>query len=130
MSTPATPLPVLVIEDEPSVIAFITAALERSGYTVAPVASGANALQLLARGQYLGVISDIRTPGGVNGGDVHAWISRHRRDLLPRMIFITGDTASEETARLLKTTGTPCLEKPFRVVDLIALVEQVFGRPQ
>ena len=120
-------LPVLVIEDEPSVIAFITAALERNGYEVAPVSSGADALLLLARGQYMGVISDIRTPGGVNVGDVHDWISRHRRDLLPRMIFITGDTASEETARLLKKTGTPCLEKPFRVQDLIAMVEQVFG---
>jgi CheY-like chemotaxis protein len=130
MNSPAMILPVLVIEDEPSVIAFITAALERNGYTVAPVPSGADALKLLARGQYMGVISDIRTPGGVNGGDVHAWISQHRKDLLHRMIFITGDTASEETARLLKATGTPCIEKPFRVLDLIAMVEQVFGRPQ
>ena len=120
-------LPVLVIEDEPSVIAFISAALERGGYEVAPVSTGVDALALLARGQYLGVISDIRTPGGVNGGDVHEWISHHRRDLLNRMIFITGDTASEETARLLKNTGTPCLEKPFRVQDLIEMVQRVFG---
>ena len=125
MSKPAK-LPVLVIEDEPSVIAFIIAALERNGYAVVPVSSGADALQMLARGQYLGVISDIRTPGGVNGGDVHHWISHHRRDLLQRMIFITGDTASEETAKLLKKTGTPCLEKPFRVTDLISMVERVF----
>ena len=33
--------PVLVIEDEPSVLSFVKAALERSGYAVATVATGA-----------------------------------------------------------------------------------------
>ena len=64
--------PLLVIEDEPSVIAFIQAALERSGYKVAPVSSGVEALRMLQEGQFLGVVSDMRTPGGVNGADVHA----------------------------------------------------------
>jgi CheY-like chemotaxis protein len=123
-------LPLLVIEDEPSVIAFITAALERSGYGVVPVSSGADALRLLAEGRYLGVISDMRTPGGVNGADVHNWIASHRPDLLGRMIFITGDTANEETARLLNSTGVPCIEKPFRLQEFLAIVQEMFGRPQ
>jgi DNA-binding response OmpR family regulator len=122
--------PLLVIEDEPSVIAFITTALERSGYTVVPASSGVEALRLLADGDYLGVISDMRTPGGVHGADVHAWIAEHRRDLLGRMLFITGDTANEETATLLQETGAPCVEKPFRVQEFLATVRQLFGRPQ
>jgi CheY-like chemotaxis protein len=121
--------PLLVIEDEPSVIAFIQAALERSGYTVVPVASGAEALRLLEKGRYLGVISDMRTPGGVNGADVHAWIAAHRRDLLGKVVFITGDTVNDETTRLLRETGAPCIEKPFRVQDLIRAVQATCGRP-
>ena len=121
--------PLLVIEDEPSVIAFIQAALERSGYAVVPVSSGAEALRLLEKGQYLGVISDMRTPGGVNGADVHAWIAAHRRDLLGKIVFITGDTVNDETTRLLRETGAPCIEKPFRVQELISAVESICGKP-
>src|SRR5260370_9241328 len=55
-------LPVLLIEDEPSIMALVSATLERNGYVVVCVESGANALRLLEKGQYLGVFSDIRTP--------------------------------------------------------------------
>jgi CheY-like chemotaxis protein len=122
--------PILVIEDEPAVMAFIQSALERSGYRVAPASSGADALPMLASGDFHCVISDMRTPGGVNGADVHAYISGHRPDLLGRMLFITGDIVNEETARVLRKTGVPCIEKPFRVQQLISAVEQLCGAAQ
>ena len=40
-------LPVLLIEDEPSIMALVSATLERSGYEVVCVESGAEALHLL-----------------------------------------------------------------------------------
>ena len=122
--------PVLVIEDEPAVLSFVKAALERSGYRVVPVTSGVDALNMLAREQFLGVVSDMRTPGGVDGADVHAWIAANRPELLARVIFITGDIVNEETAATLRRTGAPCVEKPFRVQQLIGVVEKVFGGPK
>ncbi len=71
---PAT-LPVLLIEDEPAVMAYVRAALERSGYVVVCTESGAEGLKLLESEEFLGVVSDMRTPGGVDGADVHAWIA-------------------------------------------------------
>ncbi|HYN15540.1 MAG TPA: response regulator [Terriglobales bacterium] len=124
------PLPILVVEDEPAVMEFMRAALERSGYATVAASSGAEALRLLAGGQYLGVITDMRTPGGVSGADVHAWIEAHRRDLAARVIFVTGDTVNENTAAVLQHTGAPFVEKPFRVQQLIGMVEKVFGKPQ
>jgi len=125
-----TPLPILVVEDEPAVLEFMRTALERSGYPTVAAASGAEALKLLAGGEYLGVITDMRTPGGVSGAGVHAWIEAHRRDLLSRVIFVTGDTVNEDTAAVLRHTGAPCVEKPFRVQQLLAMVEKTFGKPQ
>jgi CheY-like chemotaxis protein len=122
--------PILVIEDEPSVIAFIQAALERSGYAVVPVSSGAAALPLLQTGGYRGIISDMRTPGGITGADVHAWVAANRPELLGRIIFITGDTVNEDTRRLLNDTGAPFIEKPFRVNQLISAVGEYFGAPE
>ncbi len=76
--TPVGVAPILLIEDEPSVTAFLRAALERHGYAVANAASGAEGLNMLSGGKYSGVISDIRMPGAVNGAEVHAWIQKNR----------------------------------------------------
>jgi CheY-like chemotaxis protein len=123
-------LPVLLIEDEPAVMSYVQAALERSGYPVVCCESGVEALRLLENGAYLGVISDMRTPGGVDGGQVHAWIVRHRPDLATRVVFITGDIANEETVATLRQTGAPCVEKPFRVQQLIEAVTKAMGKAQ
>ncbi len=123
--------PVLVIEDEPSVMAFVQAVLERAGYAVLPVGSGVEALELLRQDRpFLGVVSDMRTPGGVDGADVHNWIAQHRPELLPRLVFITGDIVNEETAATLRRTGAACVEKPFRVQQFISVVSRVIGDPQ
>ena len=120
---------VLVIEDEPSVASFLRTALERHGYHVVSSSSGAEGLQLLAAGDFSGVISDFRTPGGINGADLRDWLLRHRPQLAARVVFITGDTASAETVALLAQAGTPCVEKPFRIHQLLAAVEKTIGKP-
>jgi CheY-like chemotaxis protein len=124
------PLPVLLVEDEPAVMAYVQAALERSGYPVVCCESGVDALRLLETGSFLGVVSDMRTPGGVDGGQVHAWISRNRPDLASRIIFITGDVANEETVATLRQTGAHCVEKPFRVAQFIDVVSRTFGKAE
>jgi len=120
--------PVLLIEDEPAVMAYVRAALERNGYHVVTAESGADALQMLASGNFQGIVSDMRTPGGVDGAQVHAWIANHRPELASKVVFITGDIANEETVAILRKTGAPCLEKPFRVQQFISVVEQTMGR--
>jgi len=135
MTQPATrpalqpdPLPVLLIEDEPAVMAYVRATLERSGYSVVCSESGAEGVRLLQSEDFLGVVSDMRTPGGLNGADVHAWIVRHRPELASRVVFITGDIANEETVATLRQTGAPCVEKPFRVQQFISVVEKTMGK--
>ena len=110
MSVPAIKpsyLPVLLIEDEPAVMAYVRAALERSGYSVVSTESGAEGLRLLASEKFLGVVSDMRTPGGVDGADVHAWLAGNRPELARRIVFITGDIANEETVATLRKPGRP-----------------------
>lgn len=121
--------PILLIEDEPSVTAFVRAALERKGYAVVPASSGSEGLDHLSSGNFGGVISDIRMPGTVNGAEVHAWIQQNRPELRSRIILISGDTANSDTQALLASSGTPCIEKPFRVQQLISIVERTFGKP-
>ena len=120
--------PLLLIEDEPAVMALVRAVLEGHGYAVVSTESGADALRLLASGNFHGVVSDMRTPGGVDGAQVYAWIAAHRPELATRLVFITGDMANEETAATLRRTGAPCVEKPFRVQEFISVVQQTMGK--
>jgi len=120
---------ILLIEDEPSVTAFVRAALERNGYSVVSAASGAEGLARLGESAFGGVISDVRMPGAVNGADVHEWIRANRPELRERMILISGDTANSKTQALLANSGVPFIEKPFRVEKLISVVESTFGKP-
>ena len=120
---------ILVIEDEPSVSAFVKAALERRGYTVIQAASGVAGIEQLQEASFAGVITDIRMPGSINGADVHEWIRKNRPQMTNRIILISGDTANSETQNLLASSATPCLEKPFRVQKLISIVEKTFGKP-
>ena len=128
-ATAVSAMVILLIEDEPAVTAFVRAALERHGYTVVPPASGEEGLDHLMRGNFGGVISDIRMPGAVNGAEVHEWIRVHRPEMAQRMILISGDTANSKTQALLERSGIPCIEKPFRVQNLISVVESTFGKP-
>jgi DNA-binding NtrC family response regulator len=123
-------LPLLLIEDERSVMEFIRMALERHGYACNTANSAAEGLRILETGSFGGIISDMRTPGGASGADVHAWIVLHRPELKNRMLFITGDTVNENTMRALESTGVPYLEKPFRVQELITIVERIFGKAE
>ena len=132
MNATAMPRPapsILVIEDEPSVSAFVRAALERRGYRVVQASSGIAGLEHLEKGSFAGIISDIRMPGTINGADIHDWIRKNRPELTSRIILISGDTANSETQSLLASSPTPCLEKPFRVQKLISMVEKTFGKP-
>ena len=72
----------------------------------------------------------MRTPGGVDGGQVHAWIVAAPPRPRLRLIFITGDIANEETVATLRETGAPCVEKPFRVQHFIDVVSKTFGKAE
>jgi DNA-binding NtrC family response regulator len=120
-------LPLLLIEDERSVTDFVRIALERNGYACKTASSAVEGIRELESGEFMGVISDMRTPGGASGADVHDWIVAHRPELKEKMLFITGDTVNEDTMKTLNDTGVPYIEKPFRVQELMSSVEKIFG---
>jgi hypothetical protein len=61
---------------------------------------------------------------------VHAWLAANRPTLVSKLVFITGDIVNEETAATLIKTGAPCVEKPFRISQLMDVVKKVMGTPQ
>jgi len=122
---PQADLPLLVIEDEVSVQSLLRSALKKHGYDLRIASSGAEALELLQHGDFRGVLCDMRMPGKVNGSDLHAWLCSHRPQLLSRMVFMTGDATGDDVAAVLTRTGVPCIEKPFRMNELLTMLKKV-----
>lgn len=75
------------------------------------------------------VISDIRIIGAVNGGEVHPWLQKKRPELKTKVISISGDTANSEMQALQANSRIRCIEKPFRLKQLLFIVEGVFVKP-
>jgi PAS domain S-box-containing protein len=114
----------LLLDDEDVVRAPMARALRNKGWVVTECSDGEAALALLCSqaGQAIEVIvSDIKMPR-VDGPTFYRRLAAERPDMAARVLFATGDTASDEVAHFLAASRCPVIEKPF---TLKALVEQV-----
>ena len=121
--------PVWIIDDDRSIRWVFEKALTRENIAFKTFATAQEALAVLDTETPQVVVSDIRMPGEINGAQVHKWIQKNQPHLRARIILISGDTANTETQAFLSSSGTPCIEKPFRVQQLISMVEKTFGKP-
>ncbi len=121
---------VLLIDDEDAIRASMRRYFERQGWSVDEASDGAVGLaKLLATREpasYDVVICDLKM-SGLTGLELHHWVSSSRPDLLGRLVFASGDTASPEAAAFLSSSGCPVLEKPFELRELAAVVARIRG---
>ena len=127
-SLPAIPRPdvrrVLVVDDEPPILQLCTEVLGSRGFDVRGIADGEAAIALLRRKAFDVVLCDLRMPG-TDGREIYAFLQRNAPELLPRLIFMSGDTLSRETISFIEETHAPCLQKPFSLSDLLAAIDTV-----
>ena len=103
---------ILVIDDEEPVLTLITEILQLDGHRVTPAYNGAEAIALLNVGDYDLILSDVRMPA-VGGPTFFEILQTTRPDLLPKVVFVTGDTMSASTQEFLQRAARPVLSKPF-----------------
>jgi signal transduction histidine kinase/ActR/RegA family two-component response regulator len=116
---------ILVVEDDPRVSRATVTALEELGYRPRAVASGAEALEALARGDaYRLVVTDVVMPV-MTGVELAAELARSHPDL--PVLFVTGYVGEAGTFEQLGERSV--LRKPFTVAQLARAVEQAM-RPQ
>ena len=117
----------LVVDDEPEVVAMLRDMLERAGYDVTVAESGAVALEMVGAASFDAVVSDLRMPD-MDGADLWHQIAQHEAGLAQRILFVTGDTLSRDTRAFLARSGCGTLEKPFAKADLLARVTELLRR--
>ncbi|MGH7701380.1 MAG: hybrid sensor histidine kinase/response regulator, partial [Gemmatimonadales bacterium] len=122
-----SPVAVLLVDDEAGLRTAVARFLTRRGMECRAVGDGAEALEVLRHHDFDVILSDVRMPG-MNGREFLARLRVDRPELVPRLVFSTGDTYAPETATLLQESGVPSLVKPFDFSQLEAVIREVVAK--
>jgi CheY-like chemotaxis protein len=116
-----------LIEDEPSILEMQAAILTSVGATVVGVPTGQEALTQLQRRPFDLIVLDLKLPGGLTGEELFRQLQRNNPALVPRILFVTGDSASEHTRAFLEQSGRRFLLKPFSVEDYLHALRETLN---
>ncbi|MDO9556383.1 MAG: response regulator transcription factor [Coriobacteriia bacterium] len=120
----ATPSKILVVDDEQSILQFVSYNLRKEGYEVTVASDGDEALELAEAEQFDLVILDIMLPG-TDGYEVCRTL-RAKGDV-PVLFLSARDTELDKVVGL-EIGGDDYLSKPFGVRELLARVKALLRR--
>jgi two-component system NtrC family sensor kinase len=118
---------VLVVDDEPNVLALLKMVMTRNGYEVVTATNGQQALERIAARSYDVILSDMRMPG-MDGRKFFETVKKHNPALAHRIVFVTGDTVSADTQAFFEETGNRWLGKPFNIAKVVDTVNEVLEK--
>ena len=109
---------ILVVEDEPMIRELIVDTLTDAGYDVEQAETADSAAKLLEADGYQLLVTDVHTPGRLNGLHL-AELARDHDPTLP-VIVVTGRPDVVHRLRHAQITGT-LLPKPFALAELVRI---------
>jgi len=115
---------ILVVDDEPTILAFLKRVLGGEGYDVETASSGGEALEMIKNERYGLILCDIKLPG-LSGAETYEQIGKVAPSLQKRVMFITGDVIGAGTEAFLKKARSPYVTKPFDIAKLKEEVRRV-----
>jgi two-component system, NtrC family, sensor kinase len=122
----ATPLRILIADDEAAIRFSLTRYMERRGHRVEQASDGVEALaridQAAGDGGFHIVVADLRMPG-LAGHELWEILARRSDRLAERLIFISGDTHLPEAEATLLEAGVPMVQKPFELAEIAQIIE-------
>jgi DNA-binding response OmpR family regulator len=110
---------VLVIDDEPKIVDFVSRALSANGLAVDSATDGARGLELARTGQYDLVVLDLMMPGVSGMGVLRGTIEARPQQ---RVLVLSALSDVDSKVRCLELGAADYLTKPFALAELVARV--------
>ena len=111
----------LLVDDEPVLLAVMADLFRELGYTVTPVESGNAAIARLDLEDFDVIVADWKMDDG-NGGDLFRWIIARKPYLSSRVVFLSGDEG-EEVGRV--APGRPMIRKGQDSAALLNVIKEI-----
>ena len=113
---------VLVVDDEPEIVQFVSSALEDEGFEVLRAANGRQAVDAATRDRPDLIVLDMQLPRK-DGHEVAQEVRRLHGDI--PILLITADGRAQEMAQ--RVGAFAFLSKPFDVEELLGLIRDRLG---
>jgi two-component system OmpR family response regulator len=114
----------LVVEDEPDLLAGLVRALRKQGYSVDSAADGEEALYKARETNYDAIVLDVMLPR-VDGWEV---LTRLRETKTTPVLMLTARDRGADRVRGLDTGADDYLVKPFDLAELFARLRAIIRR--
>jgi CheY-like chemotaxis protein len=115
---------VLVVDDDPDIRQILRDRLSFFGYAVETAMDGREAMDVLGRSRFDGMLLDVRMPG-IDGIEVLRR-THENHPALP-VVMISALSVPERAAQAIAQGACAYLIKPFDPVQLKQVTEQFFG---
>jgi two-component system, OmpR family, KDP operon response regulator KdpE len=126
-SAPASPIRVLLVDDEPSIRRALRTPLNEMGFATTEASRGEEAIQLLQSQSFDVVLLDVNMPG-IGGMKTLAKL----RVMAPRLpiLILTVVDGEEEKVAALESGADDYVTKPFSIREVIARMRSAVRRAQ
>ena len=117
-------LRVLVVDDEPLIVASLTRMLSSHASVVGETVAERALERILSDPELDAIVCDVMMPG-LTGIDLHERVARDRPERAERFVFITGGAYTARARAYLERLPNPRFEKPFDVTRLIEAIRRI-----
>ena len=116
-----TQVRILLVEDEPQLLQFVSAQLLSLGHQVTAVANGVDALRVLRGSDFDVLFTDFVAPSGASGSELASAATAVRPGL--RVVFTSGGLDAARSQHGADEISTPHLRRPYKRTDLAKAIE-------
>jgi DNA-binding NtrC family response regulator len=117
---------VLVLDDEPSILAFLDKALSIAGYRAIITSSGSEAVAAVREARVDAMLCDHRM-SGMSGIEAFDAVTAIQPDLRDRFVFMSGDVLNPQLVEFATQRGIRLLSKPFDLDTVSRTLREVLA---
>ena len=126
------PVKIALLEDNPSILDYLSRALEMMGHTVHKYPNSASLLETLFDGEHVHaplpydlLLVDLLLPGNISGLEaIHTIRRAIPQELLP-IVIISACSQKELEEAHRELPSVPIVRKPFRIQELLQTIDEV-----
>ena len=117
----------LVVDDEPEIVALVAYHLGKAGYRLATASTGQDALEAARRERYSLIVLDLMLPG-MSGFDVLEALRSDEQTRNVAVLMLTARREEQDRIRGLSLGADDYLTKPFSPAELVLRVGAILRR--
>lgn len=126
-SAPPSAERILVVDDEPEIVALVAYHLGKAGYRLATASTGQDALEAARRERYSLIVLDLMLPG-MSGFDVLEAVRSDEATRDVAVLMLTARREEPDRIRGLSLGADDYLTKPFSPAELVLRVGAILRR--